>query len=215
MNMGAGVKFPLTRQELFDFGGPGLVRFPATFDEYWELLEEAEYRADFYQNEIIAMSYETDLHSDMVAECLHILKKIYPRSDHRFKVHDPNRPVYAAGCEADETGIFNPDGSVVAQPPVYFEYRPGMNAEATPVLLFEVLSKNTRAYDLSTKLPCYKRIPSLRYILYLDMERPLVTVYERLEANRWTDTEYTRESDKFLVDGHEISLKELYLNVFF
>ncbi len=213
--MGAGVKFPLTRKELFELGGPGLVRFPATFDEYWDLLEAAEYRADFYQNEIIAMSYETDLHSDMVAECLHILKKIYPRSDRRFKVHDPNRPIYAANCEADDTGIFNPDGSVVAQPPVYFEYRPGMNAETTPVLLFEVLSKNTRAYDLSTKLPCYKRIPSLRYILYIDMERPSVTVYERLEANRWTDAEYTRQSDSFIIDGNKISLKELYLNVFF
>ncbi|MBK6930936.1 MAG: hypothetical protein IPH12_08665 [Saprospirales bacterium] len=50
--MSTGVKFPLTRRELLETGGPGLVRFPATFDEYWELLEEAEYRADFYQNEI-------------------------------------------------------------------------------------------------------------------------------------------------------------------
>lgn len=213
--MGAGIKFPLTRKELFEYGGPGLVRFPATFEEYWELLETAEYRADFYQNEIIAMSYETDLHSDMVAECLHILKKIYPRSDKRFKVHDPNRPVYAAGCEKNDSGVFNPDGSVVIQPPVYFEYRPGMNAETTPLLLFEVLSKNTRAYDLDTKLPCYKQIPSLRYILYIDMERPSVTVNERLETGNWTDTEYTRENEQFRIDGHTILLREIYLNVFF
>jgi hypothetical protein len=64
--MDAVVKFPLTREELADIGGTGLVRFRATFDEYWELVEEAEYRADFYQNEIIAMSYEPDLHSHLM-----------------------------------------------------------------------------------------------------------------------------------------------------
>jgi len=213
--MDIGIKFPLTRLELADIGGPGLVRFPATFDEYWELLEEAEYTADFYQNEIIAMSYETDLHSDIVTECLHILKKMYPRSNKRFKVHDPNRPIYAEGCEEDETGVFNPDGSVVSQPPVYFEYRPGMNAETTPVVLFEVLSKNTRAYDLGTKLPCYKRMPSLRYILYIEIDKPSITVYERQDVNRWTDTEYTQEGDVFFIDGQPIAMKEVYLNLYF
>lgn len=209
------VNIPLTRRELLEIGGPDLVHFPATFDEYWDLLEVAEYRADFYQNEIIAMSYETDLHSDLVTECLHLLKKIYPRSGKEFKVHDPNRLVYAAGCEADDTGVFNPDGSVVAQPPVYYEHRPGMNAETTPVVLFEVLSKSTRKYDLGTKLPCYKRIPYLRYILYIEMDRPSVTLYERIEANRWTDTEYTQADDVFYLDHQPITLKEIYLNVYF
>ncbi len=213
--MSTGVKFPLTRRELFEAGGPGLVRFPATFDEYWDLLAEAEYRADFYQNEIVAMSYETDLHSDLVTECLHLLKKIYPRSNKQFKVHDPNRPVYSEGCQEDDIGVFNPDVSVVAQPPVYYEYRPGMNAETTPVILFEVLSKTTRTYDLGTKLPCYKRIPSLRYILYIEMGRPSVTVYERLETNRWTDTEFTREQDVFFLDDQPVALKDIYLNIYF
>lgn len=213
--MGATVKFPLTRLELADIGGADLVRFPATFDEYWALLEEAEYRADYYQNEIIAMSYETDLHSDLMGEMMFLLKKIFPRSDRRYKVHNSNRPIYTSGSDKDETGVFNPDGSVVSQPPVYFEYRPGMNAETTPVVLFEVLSKSTRSYDLGTKLPCYKRIPSLRYILYIEMEKPSVTVYERQSPNRWTDTEYTQESDVFLIDNQPVALKDIYLNLYF
>lgn len=133
--MGAAVKFPLTRRELADIGGPGLVRFPATFDEYWELLEEAEYTADFYQNEIIATSYETDLHSKLTTRLSFLLTAAFLART-TLTVHDSNRPIYMESCEEDETGVFNPEGSVVSQPPVYFEYRPGMNAETTPVVLF-------------------------------------------------------------------------------
>ena len=38
---------------------------------------------------------------------------------------------------------------------------------------------------------------------------------KRLEANRWTDTEYTREQDVFLLDSQPVRLKEIYLNIFF
>ena len=210
--MGVDIKFPLTRKELADIGGTGLVYFPATFDEYWELLEDAEYRADFYQNEIIAMSYETDLHSQLVTRMSFLLSSAFLfRAD--LRIHNSNRPVYTKDCE--EVGVFNPDGSVVAQPPVYFEYRPGMNAETTPVVLFEVLSKNTRTYDFGTKLPCYKNIPSLRHILYIEVEKPSVIVYDRQSPNSWKDTEYTQENDTFLIDGQPIALKDIYLNLFF
>ncbi len=212
--MGATVKFPLTRHELADIGGTDLVRFPATFDEYWALLEEAEYTADYYQNEIIAMSYETDLHSQLTTRMSFLLTTAFLyRTD--LRIHNSNRPIFTEGCAEDETGVFNPDGSVVSQPPVYFEYRPGMNAETTPIVLFEVLSKNTRTYDLGTKLPCYKRIPSLRYVLYIEVDKPSITVYERQGPNRWTDTEYTQVGDVFFIDGQPVALKDVYLNLYF
>jgi len=212
--MDTGVKYPLTRSELADIGGAGLVRFPATFDEYWDVLQEAEYTADYYKNEIIAMSYETDLHSQMTTRMSFLLNTLFlNRKD--LRIHNSNRPVYSEGVGKDEVAVFNPDGSVVSQPPVHFEYRPGMNAETTPVVLFEVLSKNTRHYDLGTKLPCYKRIPSLRYILYIETERPSITVYERQGPNRWTDTEYTQENDIFFIDNQPIALKDVYLNIYF
>jgi Uma2 family endonuclease len=205
--------FPSTRMELAMLGGDELQRFPASMDEYWELLEEADFKADFYKNEIIAKSYETDRHSDIVTEILHILKKIFPKPNLNFKVHNPNRPICIPDCD---NAIFNPDGSVVSQPPVYFEYRPGMNAETTPILVFEVLSKNTRAYDIAEKLPCYKKIPSLRQILYVDTLKPFVSVFERVgESNQWLTTDFEKADDFILINGKTVSLKEIYQDVFF
>ncbi len=209
--MSTATTFPVTQLELAAISGGELLRFPISFAEYWDLLEKAEYRIDYYEHEAIAMSYENEAHSEMVTEFSHLLKGIFPRTDLQYKVHNSNRPIYIQECDQV---VFSPDGSVVTQPPVYFEYRPGMTAETTPFLVFEVLSKSTRKYDLGEKLPCYKKIPGLQYILYIDLERPSVTVYERQGAHSWMDVEYTNLEAAFDIQGHTLRLQDIYLNVF-
>lgn len=202
------VQFPLTNQELYDLAQGELVRFPASREEYWELLEAAEYRADYYDHEIIAaMSYESQNHSDLASRLSHLLQNIFWNNPH-FKVHNSNRPVCIPDCDH---AVFNPDGSVVAQPARLYEYRPGMNAELTPVLVFEVLSQSTRVYDFGDKLPCYKTIPSLRYILYLESRRPEVTVFERLpDTGQWLETNLRHLDDVFQIEGQSVALRDIY-----
>ncbi|AEE51992.1 Uma2 family endonuclease [Haliscomenobacter hydrossis] len=209
--MTTATQLPLTNLELATIGGAELVRFPISFEEYWELLEKAEYRVDYNDHEAIAMSYENETHSEMVTEFSHLLKGIFPRTNTQYKVHNSNRPIYIVECES---AVYNPDGSVVTQPPVYFEYRPGMTAETTPFLVFEVLSKSTRRYDLGEKLPCYKKIPSLQYILYIDLDRPSVAVFERQSTQSWIEVEYTKLEDSFEIQGNALRLKDIYLNLF-
>ena len=206
-------KFPLTYEELTHLAGNQLVRLPATFDEYWKLLEEAEYNADFYQNEIIAMSYENDLHSEIMMELGFLLKTVFPKKERKYTVYNSNRPVYVADCKG--YAVFNPDGSVVPRPAVLYEHSKGMNASVNPILLFEVLSSSTSSYDFGTKLPCYKQIESLQTILYLETYEPKVLLMERLSSNQWKETEYTKETDVFLVNGKPISLKDIYFDIHF
>ncbi|MCB9316734.1 MAG: Uma2 family endonuclease [Lewinellaceae bacterium] len=207
--MTASTKFPRTNDELFELSKGEILRFPATFDEFWEVMEAAEYRVDFFNQEIIAsMSYESEQHSNLTTELLHLLKSIYPKSNPDFKVHNSNRPICIPACEH---AVFNPDGSVVAQPAKLFEYRPGMNAELTPVLLFEVLSKNTRVYDFGDKLPCYKKIPGLRQILFLETDRPDVLLFERLEeTGQWLESHFSALDDQFIIEGTAICLRDIY-----
>ena len=211
--MGTHAKFPLTHDELLPMlDSEGFARFPATFAEYWDVLEHAEYRADFYQNEIIAtMSYEADLHSRIVTRLLFHLTRIFWQNA-AVVVHNSNRPVCIPACGH---AVFNPDGSVVSHPPVYYQYKPGMNAETTPVLLFEVLSKSTRRYDLKTKLPCYQQIPSLRHIIYLEALRPELSVWSRSDKT-WTEATFTRADEQFSVGSDRlISLRDLYEGIYF
>lgn len=147
--MVAEVKPPLTNDELLALvDANGFYRFPASLDDYWNLLAEAQYRADYYDYHIIAtMSYESDIYSRIVSRFTTLLVNIY---DHvpGFLVYNSNRPVYVQAYSGTGTGIFNADGMVVSEPRSPHEYRPGLSAETTPVLLIEVLSPSTRAYDL-------------------------------------------------------------------
>ena len=207
--MVAETKFPTTNAELAALAGPtGMVRFRASFDDFWELLAEAEFNVEYFEDEIIAtMSYETDIHSPIQTQMIYLLKKAF-WGNQRVKTHNSNRPVCIPACG---NAVFNPDGSVVALPAELFEYRPGMNAELTPVLVFEVLSKNTRAHDLADKLPCYKQIPSLRQIVYVDAQRIEISVWEKLDGNtRWLETRLTAPDDVFLVEGQAVALREVY-----
>ena len=206
--MEVALSFPLTFKELAEMApGEEIVRFPATFDEYWQLLEKAEYRADFYQNEIIAMSYETEIHTDIVTQVSHLLKLIF-RHDASVRVRGSNRPVCIPDCKY---AVFNPDGSVISMPSKLYEYRPGMNAELTPLLLFEVLSPSTRSHDLGEKLPCYKKIPTLRHIVFIESQSMEVTVWERLESpGKWLEETFTDPDSGFALGEKKITLREIY-----
>ncbi len=205
--MASTTKFPKTNKELAELGGGEAVRFPGTEEEYWKLAEEAEFRVDFYHQEIIAaMSYENEVHSDIVTEFMFLLKTIFREKNVRFG--NSNRPVCIPPCGH---AIFNPDGSVIGLPDKFYEYRPGMTAELTPIVLFEVLSKNTRVRDWGEKLPCFKQIPSLQYILYIDSEKVQLNFMERMADNeKWLESILASPEDTFDLAGTTLSLKDVY-----
>lgn len=214
--MSATVKFPLTNLELAEAGGDaGPVYFPATFDEYWDLLEAAEYRVDYFDGQIIAsMSYESDLHSHFATRLARLLGNIYDENP-AIRIYNSNRPVYIGNCPGSDTGVFNADGMVITLPPSLYEYRPGMNAEKAPMLLIEILSDSTRNYDFGTKLPCYKLISSLRQILFVEQHRPGILVFEREAPNRWLETELSKPEEFFTLEGQTVTLQQVYKGVYF
>ena len=106
--------------------------------------------------------------------------------------------------------MFNADGMVVSVPREPHEYRTGLSAETTPVLLIEVLSPSTRAYDFGTKLPAYKQIPSLQTILYVEQDKPDVIVMERQAPNRWTETRLQTADESFVIAETPITLQQIY-----
>ncbi len=131
-----------------------------------------------------------------------------------YVVYNSNRPVYAEGCVGSRTGVFNADGMVVALPRKSYEYSPGLSAETTPTLLIEILSPSTEAYDLATKLPCYKEIPSVQTILYVRQNQPDITVTERQGPDQWLETRLHNLTDPFGVGGKLPTLTMVYQGVF-
>ncbi len=212
----ADVKFPLTNDDLAPLvDADGFYRFGASPDEYWQILEEATYRADYYDHQIITtMSYESDIHSRIAVQFSIILGLIY-QNNPQFRVYNSNRPIYVEDCADTGTGVFNADGMAVSVPRQPYEYRKGLSAETTPTLLIEILSNSTRNYDFGTKLPCYKQIPSVQQILFVEQHKPDVIVFERQAPNRWTETALRTADETFIIGGQTVSLRQIYQDVFF
>lgn len=77
---------------------------------------------------------------------------------------------------------FFADAAIVCPP---FETREGdVMSVSNPVVLVEVLSPSTRQYDLSDKWAHYRRIPSLRDCLFVDLASRSVQHYRR-QGEEW------------------------------
>ncbi|MEM9460474.1 MAG: Uma2 family endonuclease [Myxococcota bacterium] len=59
------------------------------------------------------------------------------------------------------------------------------HAAINPVVVVEVLSPSTEAYDRGQKAAHYRQIPSLREYVLVAQDAPRIEVFRRVEGNRW------------------------------
>ena len=203
---------PLTNEELSKTDEPLPLRYPASEAEYWSVVQEAEYRADYYRGEIIvSMSYESEDHAAIASRLNFYLQQIF--IDFKtYRIGNSNRLVCIPTCG---NAIFNPDGSVIQLPARFYEYQKGMRADLTPIVVFEVLSPSTRVRDLGEKLPCYKQIEGIEHILYVDGATVKVHHMQRQSDNQWLETVYTEREQHFEINGEPIKIGDLYAGVDF
>lgn len=75
-----------------------------------------------------------------------------------------------------------PDIAVVSEPQFHDDRK---DIILYPVLLIEVLSKNTESFDRGLKFQSYRQVPSLREYLLVAQDRPFVEQFVRQEGGRW------------------------------
>ena len=112
--------------------------------------------------------------------------------------------------------VYYPDVVVVgAKPMVTFG-----DALQNPVLIAEILSPSTAAFDRGQKFRQYRTIPSLRHYLLLEQDSPVIEHFERDDADSWTlRGEYSALEQilEMTISGHKVSLplSKIYRNVMF
>ena len=180
-----------------------------TAQEYLEAEVNSQERHEFLNGEIILMAGGAPNHNEITSILNAILRvslkgKPYSifASDQRLWVPQLNNYTY-------------PDVMVVAKP---IELQSGRTDTITnPLLIAEVLSKATKAYDRDEKFAAYRSIPSFQEYLLIDQYRLQVEQYSKSEANKWIFSEYSSTGDRLTLTSIpvEISLADLYENVEF
>ena len=203
-------KFPTTLTERLELG-PDAVRLPATWNEYLDLLETCEYPVEFDDNQIILMSIASSPHEAIVINIAGILFNLFG-DDPQFYYAGSNRHIFIKEFQAD----YAPDAHVVKGAPLEHTLRKGLTANLNPHIIFEVLSPSTREYDLGTKLPRYKKISTVRQVIYVEQTQSLVSVYTRIrDSNQWINEDFDRLEQVFKIENEPVPVKDLYKKIVF
>ena len=174
-------------------------------EEYLALEREAEFRHEYVDGEIIAMSGGSMEHSLIAANLIGELRTALRQ--HPCQVFTADMRIKAG------TRYTYPDLSVVCgQSKLEDEHRDTL---LNPVVVCEVLSDSTAHYDRGDKFAHYQEIASLRHYILVSQKEVRVEHFLREGHDAWTR--------QVLGPGHalvmaelecEISIDEIYLKVF-
>jgi len=175
-----------------------------TLEEYIELDKNSEEKYEYFNGEIFAMVGGSPNHA-------RISGNVYSSLQQRLR---------GRGCEAFNSDMWvkvlaaspycYPDASVVCGEPVFEEFQ-GQQMLVNPVLIVEVLSPSTAAYDLGEKFTAYQSIGAFQEYLLISQDRPFVIQHVRQSERKWLrtdieglDSEVALESITVTLALHEI-----------
>lgn len=153
-----------------------------TLAEYLELEEAAEYKSEFYNGEIYAMSGGTPMHSRIAVNCTNALTDAFDAMG--CDVYESSLMVYVEKLNV----VLYPDASVLCGPLDSDPSTP--NLVRNPSLILEVLSKGTAKYDRGSKFLKYQMIPSLQTYVLVEQHEPRVYVGHKNMQGEWGFSNY-------------------------
>jgi len=151
-----------------------------TPEEYLHREKDAEFRSEYFRGEMFAMAGASANHILIVGNCVQTLGQQLKKKPCRVYPSDLKLRIEA-------TGLFTyPDLSVVCGDP-QIETNGG-DVLLNPVVLVEVLSDSTEAYDRGKKSQHYRTIPSLKHYALIAQDRHSIDCFTRKPDGSWVLT---------------------------
>jgi Uma2 family endonuclease len=152
-----------------------------TYEEYLAAEAVSDTKHEYLRGEIFAMAGGTPTHARLamavgtaLSNALSTRPCVVYSSDLRVRIEGTDLSTY-------------PDITVICGS---FEHsKIDANATTNPVLIVEILSDSTEAYDRGEKFAHYRRLPSLREYVLVSQREPRIESYCRNEAGEWVLTE--------------------------
>ena len=180
-----------------------------TPEEYLLLEENAEYKSEYRNGEIIAMTGGTTNHNTIAGN-------FYATFSHRVK--EQNYEIFISDLRLwiERPNIYAyPDVMLIEGEPIY--QSSAKTVVTNPFLIVEVLSKLTKIYDRTDKFDYYCCIPQFREYILIDQYKYSVKQFAKNSDNKWVLTDYQGEEAVLNLESvhFQISLKDIYERVNF
>jgi Uma2 family endonuclease len=180
-----------------------------TPEEYLELEEQAEYKSEYRDGEIIAMTGGTTNHNKIALNFAASLKYGLRKKNYDVYIGDVRLwiPRYRQHTY--------PDVMIIQGEPIYATEN--TTTVMNPLLIAEVSSKSTSNYDQGDKFMYYRSIPEFKEYILINQYQYHVMQYVKTNDGKWIFTELESESDILTLQtiDFQIALSEIYEQVNF
>jgi Uma2 family endonuclease len=178
-------------------------------EEYLAIEEKAEYKSEYFDGEMYAMSGVSCGHDTIVGNLFADLHRQLKGSPCRAHTSDMRVAV-----SPSSTYVY-PDVSIACKDAKYI--RRGTDTLLNPVAIIEVLSPTTELHDRGKKFKRYKGIASLKEYLLVSQDEVLVERFLRQDAGSdWIYSAFTSldESLSLAAVPATLKLRDVYDGVF-
>jgi Uma2 family endonuclease len=180
-----------------------------TPQEYLAIERDSEFRHEFYRGEMLQTTGGSFKHS--------LIKSYISRAlGNQLKSRDCTVHSSDLRVKVTATGIYTYPDVLVACGELQLEDAHS-DTLLNPVVIVEVLSPSTEAYDRGEKWKNYRTIDSLREYLLVAQDAPRVEQYIRQEQEGWllTETDQLDQTVELPSIACRLPLREIYARVDF
>src|SRR5437588_8086065 len=168
-------------------------------DEYLRLERQAEYKSEYLNGEIFAMSGASREHNLLTVNIARELSQQLRGRPCESYASDMRVKVRANGLYT------YPDVIVVCGEPQFEDQE--VDTLLNPTLLIEVLSQSTERYDRIAKTSYYRTIDSLQEHLLVAQHEVRVEQYLRQPNGQWSQMHYTSADEVVQLTSIDCSLR--------
>jgi Uma2 family endonuclease len=179
-----------------------------TASDYLTIERQAEVKSEYFNGELFAMAGASRKHNQITSNLVRCLGNqlqdkpcsVYS-ADMKVKIDYLDKYTYPDVVLSCDNEIFEDEYEDVL---------------LTPLVIIEVLSDSTEAYDRGDKFLHYQNIESLKEYILISQKEYLLEHYIRKSKNQWIYQEYHSSENKIYcksIDSY-ISLHDVYSKVF-
>ena len=171
--------------------------FNLSEEQYLAIERAAEFKSEFLDGVMYAMSGGSLRHSDLASNIIAELRAMLRGGE--CKAFNSDLRVRVSGRM-----YAYPDVSVVRGKPLLADEQ--KDVLLNPIVIFEVLSPSTELYDRGLKFQLYRSIPSLREYILVDQNKVQIEHYIRQDSSAWTLRDHQGLEQELKLDSIGVAL---------
>ena len=178
-----------------------------TTEEYLQLETASDIKHEYFDGEIFAMAGATDTHVTIALNMAILLRNHLRGSGCRVYISDMKVRIEA------KNRFFYPDVMVTCET----KDRENTIYKEFPLLVIEVLSDSTEAFDRGDKFADYQSLPSLQEYVLINTKKARIECFRRTDDGLWLLQFYELDKINFELTSVDFSgkIEEVYQEVDF